>query len=353
MYWYGQGVKKENSSSENGSENNGSENTYDSAIQWNGVCIKGELDDSLKQELENPNQDLNKSGWINIYESKEWKESLEEEDKKFYALIYLRATDVNPISGDYYLSSIIDAEKSKFTITKDARYKQLNWFGAPADFEEGNFNSSDFPAYVEVTKDAPNQVLTYYTIGSIKGTENDLNITQGLIGTQHFVDMSWNNSSGSDLIIDSEISSLTLSSLQWFEFEKEIPVQTENGEELSTTTDKYLGLYNFNTTSADLSIVIDDKNKSIPKYYNILVRENDLGGGATLKYATLSIDLSGGNSVSVITDTELTSVCLSSIEKKYSDDISTDYLTLYNFDKTEKDLTLSVSKSNPNLPENY
>jgi hypothetical protein len=187
------------------------------------------------------------------------------------------------------------------------------------------------------------KILTSTKIG------NNSVITQNIICSQNLIDNE--NILSSDTDVSNEDDELNQYSVEISStiIEKE----DDNGEPMPPTEVKYLGLYNFNTTSADLSIVIDDKNKSIPKYYNILVRENDLGGGATLKYATLSIDLSGGNSVSVITDTELTSVCLSSIEKKYSEDISADYITLYNFDKTEKDLTLSVSKSNPNLPENY
>ena len=152
-----------------------------------------------------------------------------------------------------------------------------------------------------------------------------------------------------DLKLSSEISAD--SDINNFNF-KSIQISSIDSDDT-----KYVQLYNFEkVNNTDLSIVIDAENQSIPEYWNILVRENDLGGGGILRYATLSINLSslsGNASGTVTTDTELTSTGLQSIEKKYSDVDQRDYITLYNFDKTEKDLTLSVSKSNPNLPENY
>lgn len=148
--------------------------------------------------------------------------------------------------------------------------------------------------------------------------------------------------SSSEISADSDITDINFKSIQI--------------SRIDSDDKKYVQLYNFEKVdTADLSIVIDAENQSIPEYWNILVRENDLGGGGTLKYATLSINLSslsGNASGNVTTDTELTATGLQSIDKKYSEDISAEYITLYNFDKTEKDLTLSVSKSHPNLPEN-
>lgn len=171
-------------------------------------------------------------------------------------------------------------------------------------------------------------------------TSIDKKINQNVIGTQDITDNILSSDSDvSDEGQDVKQYSIELSSALLEEYD-------ENGNILYKEV-PYAGLYKFNKKAQDLNFVLNDEHPFISSTYQFLVKDKSSGINY-LKYATLAIDLSGGSLV----DTEISDLNLSSIDKKKTDDDSRTYLTLHNFNKSEKDLTLSISHETPNLPEN-
>ena len=171
-------------------------------------------------------------------------------------------------------------------------------------------------------------------------TSTDKKINQNVIGTQDITDNILSSDSDvSDEGQDVKQYSIELSSALLEEYDE--------GGDISYKEVPYVGLYKFNKKEQDLDLVLNAEHPAISSDYQILVKDKS-SDIHYLKYATLSIDLSGGSLV----DTEISDLNLSSIDKKKTDDDSRTYLTLHNFDKSEKDLTLSISHETPNLPEN-
>ena len=171
-------------------------------------------------------------------------------------------------------------------------------------------------------------------------TSIDKKINQNVIGTQDITDNILSSDSDvSDEGQDVKQYSIEISSALLEEYD-------ENGNILYKEV-PYVGLYKFNKKAQDLGFVLNAEHPAISSDYQILVKDKS-SDIHYLKYATLSIDLSGGSLV----DTEISDLNLSSIDKKKTDDDTRTYLTLHNFDKSEKDLTLSISHETPNLPEN-
>ena len=171
-------------------------------------------------------------------------------------------------------------------------------------------------------------------------TSTDKKITQNVIGTQDITD--------SILSSDSDVSDKG-------QFVKQYSVEIssalveddyEDGNIILKEV-PYVGLYKFNKKEQDLGFVLNAEHPAISSDYQILVKDKS-SDIHYLKYATLSIDLSGGSLV----DTEISDLNLSSIDKRKTDDDSRTYLTLHNFYQSDKDLTLSISHETPNLPEN-
>ena len=170
-------------------------------------------------------------------------------------------------------------------------------------------------------------------------TSTDKKINQNVIGTQDITD----NILSSDSAVSDEGQGV-----KQYSIEISSALVEENTENDIIFKDvPYVGLYKFNKKEQDLGFVLNAEHPAISSDYQILVKDKS-SDIHYLKYATLSIDLSGGSLV----DTEISDLNLSSIDKKKTDDDSRTYLTLHNFDKSDKDLTLSISHETPNLPEN-
>ena len=171
-------------------------------------------------------------------------------------------------------------------------------------------------------------------------TSTDKKITQTVIGSQDITD--------NILSSDSDISDKGQFVKQYsIEISSALVEDDYESGEIILKEVPYVGLYKFNKKAQDLNFVLNDEHPFISSTYQFLVKDKSSGVNY-LKYATLAIDLSGGSLV----DTEISDLNLSSIDKKKTDDDSRTYLTLHNFDKSEKDLTLSISHETPNLPEN-
>ena len=171
-------------------------------------------------------------------------------------------------------------------------------------------------------------------------TSTDKKINQNVIGTQDITDNILSSDSDvSDKGQDVKQYSIEISSALLEEYD-------ENGNILYKEV-PYAGLYKFNKKEQDLGFVLNNEHPAISSDYQILVKDKS-SDIHYLKYATLSIDLSGGSLV----DTEISDLNLSSIDKKKTDDDTRTYLTLHNFYQSDKDLTLSISHETPNLPEN-
>lgn len=171
-------------------------------------------------------------------------------------------------------------------------------------------------------------------------TSTDKKINQNVIGSQDITDNIL--SSDSDVSDEGQF-------VQQYSIEISSALLEENDESGNIILKEvpYVGLYKFNKKEQDLGFVLNAEHPAISSDYQILVKDKS-SDIHYLKYATLSIDLSGGSLV----DTEISDLNLSSIDKKKTDDDSRTYLTLHNFNKSEKDLTLSISHETPNLPEN-
>lgn len=171
-------------------------------------------------------------------------------------------------------------------------------------------------------------------------TSIDKKITQTVIGSQDITD--------NILSSDSDISDKGQFVKQYsIEISSALVEDDYESGEIILKEVPYVGLYKFNKKEQDLGFVLNAEHPAISSDYQFLVKDKS-SDIHYLKYATLSIDLSGGSLV----DTEISDLNLSSIDKKKTDDDSRTYLTLHNFDKSEKDLTLSISHETPNLPEN-
>ena len=170
------------------------------------------------------------------------------------------------------------------------------------------------------------------------GTKKDIN--QNVIGSQDFTDCI--------LSCDSDVSDEGQTVKQYSTEISSTLIETyDTSGNIILQAVPYLGLYKFYETKQDLDFVLNAEHPAISSDYQILVKDKS-SDVHYLKYATLSIDLSGV----CLVDTEIPEVNLSSIDKKTTDDNSRTYLTLHNFDKIEKDLTLSISHETPNLPDN-
>ena len=115
-------------------------------------------------------------------------------------------------------------------------------------------------------------------------------------------------------LVDTEISDLNLSS-----------IDKKKTDDDSRT---YLTLHNFYQSEKDLTLSISHETPNLPENIQLLVRDSD-GGTKELKYADLSIDFQN-----ISTDTQVTNN-QSSIDMIHSDELSGDYLQLYNFDKDQ------------------
>lgn len=103
-------------------------------------------------------------------------------------------------------------------------------------------------------------------------------------------------------------------------------------------------LYNFGAGNTDLTVSFSKDQPEILSGVNVLVRY-----GTELKYASLSVDFSAGN---ISADSTIDGIQQKSIETKHSDDLSTDYFQLYNFDKTNTDLTVVTNTADGYTPTN-
>ena len=171
-------------------------------------------------------------------------------------------------------------------------------------------------------------------------TSVDKKINQNVIGTQDITD--------NILSSDSDVSDKGQDVKQYsIEISSALLEENDVSGNILYKEVPYVGLYKFNKKAQDLNFVINDEQPFISSTYQFLVKDKSSGINY-LKYATLAIDLSGGNLV----DTEISDLNLSSIDKRKTDDDSRTYLTLHNFYQSDKDLTLSISHETPNLPAN-
>ena len=129
--------------------------------------------------------------------------------------------------------------------------------------------------------------------------------------------------------VDNDISSLSRSSLQ-------------KQADPNDADKKFVQLYNFDQSSRDVTLSIDNDSRELPAGYSLLVRRTTDEGDTVLDYANLSIGLSAELSC----DSQGTTGKKSIAYNAYGE------LELYNFDKTNTDLTVVTHTDDGYTPTN-